>query len=169
MTSAARVPFVPSAPMSAGMVLGGVTITASSGASGRSSMLAKHVPAADHLVLRIDEIDRSGEAARRGAFSVSLWPTEPTSSLAPITAIERGLSACSRFRMVMQAREVDALDGARPDRHHFEGAHDVIMLLDRNVVSGEKRYGCRNGILSLHPRGRLAGRNEMPNSRRVCG
>lgn len=42
MTSAARVPFAPNAPTSAGMVLGGVTITASSGTSGRSSMLAKH-------------------------------------------------------------------------------------------------------------------------------
>ncbi len=42
MTTAARVPLAPSAPISLGTVAGGVAITASSGVSGKAATSAKH-------------------------------------------------------------------------------------------------------------------------------
>ena len=73
---------------------------------------------------------------------MSLLPTEPVSSLAPITAIEPGRKAYSRFRMVTDASLHPPAYGRHSlqwlNHHHSKCPDHIVMLLDRNVFSRDK-------------------------------
>jgi NAD(P)-dependent dehydrogenase (short-subunit alcohol dehydrogenase family) len=100
MTTAARVPLRPSSPIMPGNVSGGVAITARSGMCGSSSILAKHARSRTVFLLALTR-EISPEKPPLKIFSVTLQPTEPALSLAPIMASERGRNAYSRFLTVI--------------------------------------------------------------------
>ena len=101
MTTAARVPFLPSAAIRPGTVSGGVAMTREVRRLGQLVDVWIGVVSVDPPVLGIDEIDRSCESRPPAYSPVSFPPTEPPSALAPIIAIERGRKAYSRLRMVI--------------------------------------------------------------------
>jgi hypothetical protein len=101
MTTAARVPFLPRESMIDGTVAGGVAITASSGTFGSASTESKHGWAPIALWCGLTSATVPSNAPER-IFLVSVCPTVPGVSLAPMTATERGRKQYSRLRTVIQ-------------------------------------------------------------------
>ena len=97
MTTAARVPRVPSSAISPGTVSGGVAITARSGTSGRLAMSRwTGTPPIDRWS-GLTSISGPPKAPRR-RLRESTAPSEPWRGVAPIRATAPGLKSLSRLR-----------------------------------------------------------------------
>ncbi len=103
MTTAARVPLAPSSAISAGMVAGGVTSTARSGAAGSDA--TEGWQACPSMAPYFGLTSQTGPAnPPPSRFRAVMSPTLPGLVLAPISATDRGRSRKSKLRMVMAPR-----------------------------------------------------------------